>query len=255
LISLKSSREIGLMREAGRIVAEVLAILSEKAVPGVTTQELDFIAEEHIRRHEAVPAFKGYGGTRSRAPFPAAICASVNEEVVHGIPGPRVLKRGDILSIDVGVCKNGYFGDAAKTLAIGDVSPGAARLIKVCREALDRAIERVKPGGKLSEVSTEIQQYAQANGYSVVRKFVGHGIGSEMHEDPQIPNFVAAGYREVVLKPGMTLAIEPMINQGASRVKTQPGSWPVVTADGKLSAHWEHTVAVAQGGAEILTLP
>lgn len=255
MISLKSPREMRLMREAGRIVAEVLAILTEKAAPGVTTQQLDSIAEEHIRRNDAVPAFKGYGGTRSREAFPATICASVNEEVVHGVPGPQALRQGDILSIDVGARKDGYFGDAAKTVAIGRISPEAARLIKVCRESLKKAIAQVKPGGKLSEVSAAIQQYVEANGYSVVRKFVGHGIGSEMHEDPQIPNFVSADYKDVVLKQGMTLAIEPMINQGGARVRTQVNAWPVSTADGKPSAHWEHTVAVGRAGAEILTLP
>jgi len=244
-----------LMREAGRIVAEVLAILTEKAAPGITTEQLDAVAEEHITRRGGTPAFKGYGGSGSRPAFPAAICASINEEVVHGIPDARVLCKGDILSIDVGVCKNGYFGDAAKTVAIGEISPDAARLVKVCKESLREGIKHARAGMKLSEVSAAVQKHAEANGYSVVRKFVGHGIGSEMHEDPQIPNFVSADYKDVALKPGMALAIEPMINQGASEVRTGPNKWTVATADGTLSAHWEHTVAVTRAEAEILTLP
>ena len=255
MISLKSPREIELMREAGSIVAEVLAVLTEKAVPGITTQELDTIAEEHIRRCKAIPAFKNYGGTRSRPPFPATICASVNEEVVHGIPGQRVLKEGDILSVDVGACKEGYFGDSAKTIAIGHITPEAGRLVKVCREALNKAIHKVAPGQKLSEVSAAVQQHTEANGYSVVRKFVGHGIGTEMHESPQIPNFVSPDATDVILKPGMTLAIEPMINQGSFRVRTGANGWTVSTVDGMLSAHWEHTVAVTPDGAAILTQP
>ncbi len=255
MIILKSPREIKLMREAGKIVAGVLAMLTEKVVPGVTTGQLDLAAEEEIRRHDAAPAFKGYGATSSRPAFPGTICASVNEEVVHGIPGPRVLMEGDILSIDVGVNKNGYFGDAAKTVGVGRISSEAAKLVEVCKEALNKAIQHVKPGGKLSETSEAVQQYTEANGYSVVRKFVGHGIGSEMHEEPQIPNFVSPNFSDVVLKPGMTLAIEPMINQGAFPVRTQPNRWTVVTVDGRLSAHWEHTVAVTPQGAEVLTLP
>ena len=255
MISLKSPREIKLMREAGRVVAEVLAALSEKTKPGITTEELDAIAEETILRNNAIPAFKGYGGGRGRPAFPASICASVNDEVVHGVPGRRILKEGDILSIDVGVVKDGYVGDAAKTLPVGRISPEAARLIKICREALDRGIQAVRPGGKLSDVSRAIQQHAEANGCSVVRKLVGHGIGTEMHEAPQIPNYVAAEFPVVTLKPGMTLAIEPMINQGTHRVKTESNGWTVVTEDGKLSAHFEHTVAVTREGAEVLTLP
>jgi len=255
LISLKSPREIELMKEAGRIVAEVLDILTQQALPGVTTKELDTIAEEHIRRCEAIPAFKDYGGTCSRPPFPATICASVNEEVVHGIPGTRVLKEGDILSVDVGARREGYFGDAAKTIAIGHITPEAGRLVKVCREALDKALEKVQPGRKLSEVAAAVQQHTEANGYSIVRKFVGHGIGKEMHEGPQIPNFLSPSFTDVTLKPGMTLAIEPMINQGSFRVRTGPNGWTVSTVDGRLSAHWEHTVAVTRNGADILTLP
>ena len=255
MITLKSAREITLMREAGKIVGEVLAVLSEKAKVGVTTRELDEIAEATIRRHKAIPAFKGYGGARNRPAFPATICASINDEVVHGIPGPRILKDGDIISIDVGAERNGYFGDAARTLPVGRISPDAARLLRVCRESLDRAIETVKPGIRLADVSRTIQLFVESNDYSVVRKFVGHGIGSEMHEDPQIPNYVSSEFPELVLKPGMTLAIEPMVNQGTHRVHTEPNGWTVVTEDGKLSAHFEHTVAVTREGAEVLTLP
>jgi methionyl aminopeptidase len=255
LITLKSPREIDLMRQAGRIVAEVLAILTEKAVPGVTTQELDRIAEEHIRAYGAIPAFKGYDGGNSKPPFPGSICASVNQEVVHGIPGSRVLEEGDILSVDVGAEREGYFGDAARTIAVGRISPDAARLVKVCREALDTAIREVRAGARLSDLSAAVQRYVEGNGYSVVRKFVGHGIGAKMHEEPQIPNYVSASFPDVVLKAGMTLAIEPMINQGTHRVRTAPDQWTVTTADGMLSAHWEHTVVVRQEGAEILTVP
>jgi len=255
LITLKSPRELALMREAGRIVAEVLAALSEKTKPGVTTGELDALAEQTILAHKAIPAFKGYGGSRGRPAFPASICASVNDEVVHGIPGPVVLKEGDILSIDVGVCRGGYFGDAAKTVPVGRISPEAARLVAICRESLERAVASVKPGGKLVDVSRAIQQYVELNGCSVVRKFVGHGIGAEMHEDPQIPNYVSSEFPELVLKPGMTLAIEPMVNQGGYRVRTESNGWTVVTEDGSLSAHFEHTVAVTREGAEVLTLP
>ena len=255
MITLKSARELALMREAGRIVAEVLAVLSEKTKPGVTTGELDKIAEGIILSHNATPAFKGYGGARGRPAFPATICASINNEVVHGIPGPVALKEGDILSIDVGACRNGYFGDAAKTVPVGKISPESARLVAICRESLARAIRSVKPGGKLSDVSRTIQQYVELNGCSVVRKFVGHGIGSQMHEDPQIPNYVAADFPDLVLKPGMTLAIEPMVNQGGHRVRTESNGWTVVTEDGSLSAHFEHTVAVTREGAEVLTLP
>jgi len=253
LITLKSPSEVARMREAGRIVAEVLAILTEKAVPGTTTAELDAIAEAHIRKCGAEPAFLGYGASRTRPGFPASICASINDEVVHGIPGPRQLREGDIVSVDVGAKKDGYFGDSAKTIAVGRISPEAARLVRVCREALERGIKKVRPGAMLAEVAAAIQGYVEANDYSVVRKFVGHGIGAQMHEEPQIPNYVAAGFPEVQLKPGMTLAIEPMINQGTYRVRTGRDGWTVVTADGRLSAHWEHTVVVTNDGAEILT--
>ena len=254
MITLKSAREIALMREAGKIVAEVLAVLSEKAKAGVTTRELDEAAEAIIRRHNAVPAFKGYGGARNRPAFPATICASINDEVVHGIPGSRVLLEGDILSIDVGACRNGFFGDAAVTVPVGRITPEAARLIKVCRGSLSRAIRAVRPGAELKDVARAVQQYVEANDCSVVRKFVGHGIGSQMHEEPNVPNYVSADCPDVVLKPGMTLAIEPMVNQGSSDVRTKTNGWTVVTEDGKLSAHFEHTVAVTREGSEVLTL-
>ena len=254
MITLKSPSEVARMRESGRIVAEVLAILTEKAVPGATTAELDAIAEACIRKNGAVPAFLGYGSTPSRPGFPGSICASINEEVVHGIPGPRELREGDLLSVDVGTLKDGYFGDAAKTIGVGRVDPEAARLMRVCRESLERGIEKARAGSMLAEVSAAIQRHAEANGYSVVRKFVGHGIGTEMHEDPQIPNYVAPGFAEVELKPGMTLAIEPMINEGTHRVQIGHDGWTVVTSDRRRSAHWEHTVVVTAGEAEILTV-
>jgi len=243
------------MREAGRIVAGALVAVSNAVAPGVTTEELDRIAEEHIRANDATPAFKGYGGDRLRPGFPATICASVNNEVVHGIPGPRKLVEGDIISIDCGARKNRFFGDAAVTLPVGRISPDAARLIKVCREALEKAIEAVRPKANLKDVSRAVQAHVESNGYTVVRKFVGHGIGTEMHEEPQIPNFVSRGFPDVILKPGMTLAIEPMVNEGGHDVRAERNGWTIVTADGKLSAHFEHTVAVTADGADVLTLP
>ncbi|HUU70933.1 MAG TPA: type I methionyl aminopeptidase [Planctomycetota bacterium] len=255
MIHLKTPGELALMREAGKIVGEVLAVLREESKPGVTTQELDTIAEGIIRGHDAIPAFKGYGAARNRPAFPATICASVNDEVVHGVPGPRVLKDGDILSIDVGVSRKGWFADAAVTVPVGRISPEAGRLIRVCRESLEQAVRAVTPGTRLVDVARAVQQHAEANGCSVVREFVGHGIGSQMHEEPTIPNYVFPKYPDVELKPGMTLAIEPMVNQGGHEVRVKANGWTVVTRDRKLSAHFEHTVAVAREGAEVLTLP
>jgi len=254
-MALKTPQELLIMREAGRIVATVLERMRELAAPGVTTLDLDAAAEEFIRSRGARPAFKGYQPA-GRPPFPASICASVNDEVVHGIPDGRVLRAGDILSIDVGAEYQGYFGDTAVTLPIGSVSAPAARLMQVCAEALAQAIEQVRPGNALSKIGETVQRYVEAAGFCVVRDFVGHGIGTAMHEAPEVPNFVANRYPNVTLEPGLVLAIEPMINAGDWKVKVdRKNRWTVRTADGKLSAHFEHSVAVTPGGNEILTLP
>ena len=246
MIFLKSERELTLMRQACRIVAVTLARLQEAVVPEVTTRELELLALDSIRSQGAQTAFKGY------QKFPAHICTSVNEEVVHGIPGARRLREGDIVSIDLGAIWNGFYGDAACTFPVGRISPEAQRLLAVTRQALERAIAVVRPDHRLSDVSHEVQQFVEAHGYSVVRNYVGHGIGRAMHEEPQIPNFGPPG-RGPRLRPGMTLAIEPMVNIGGWEVALRPDHWTAVTADGSLSAHFEHTVAVTEGEAEILT--
>lgn len=248
MVSLKSPREIDLMKDAGRIVVLVLSKIKETARPGVTTADLDKVADKLIREEGAVPAFKGYRG------FPANICISINEEVVHGIPGPRVLRSGDIVSVDVGVKLKGYYSDGAITIPVGQINKERERLLAVAQEALKRAIEKVKPGAKLKEVSAAIQETAESQGFSVVRKYVGHGIGRKMHEEPQVPNFVDSSFKlNLTLKPGMTLAIEPMVNAGTYEVKTKKNGWTVVTADGRPSAHFEHTVALTATAAEVLT--
>ena len=247
MIKLKTPEEIEHMRKAGKVVAEVLRSIRRAAKPRVTTAELDVLAEELILRRGGRPLFKGYRG------YPSSICASINEEVVHGIPGPRRLRKGDILSVDVGVSLGGYCGDAAITLPIGDVSPEAKNLISVCRGALKRAINKARSGARLSEVCGAIQQYVESQGCSVVRQYTGHGIGREMHEEPQIPNFVSSGMDDPVLEPGMTLAIEPMVNSGGGQVSVLENGWTVRTKDRSLSAHFEHTVAVTEDGLEVLT--
>lgn len=248
MIVLRTPAEIAVMREAGHLVALVLGELGRAATPGVATLELDLLAERLIRQAGAVPAFKGYRG------FPASICASINEQVVHGIPGPRVLREGDLLSLDVGVKLRGYFGDAALTVPVGGAATGlAARLLETGRGALASGVDRAVPGGRLGDVSNAIQRFAEGQGFSVVRDYVGHGIGQAMHEDPQIPNFGPAG-QGPVLKAGMVLAIEPMVNAGAHEVECLADGWTVVTRDGLPSVHFEHTVAVTDEGPEILTL-
>lgn len=235
------------MREAGKVVAEILALLEEKARPGVTTLELNETAEAAAKRRKVKTAFKGYCG------YPFSLCCSVNEQVVHGMPNNRDLVDGDILSIDFGVVFEGYFGDAAVTLPIGLVSATAAKLIKVTEESLYAAIDAAWPGKRLSDVSHAVQSYVEAYGFSVVRDFVGHGIGKNLHESPQIPNFGPPG-RGAKLKSGMVLAIEPMINEKGYEVKVLGDGWTAVTADGGLSAHFEHTVAITDNGPEILTV-
>ena len=246
MIVLKSQQEIAYMREAGRIVAETLELIRQAVKPDVTTQELDRIADEYIRERGAIPAFKGYNG------FPGSICASVNEEVVHGIPGPRKLKNGDIISVDSGTLINGFYGDAAMTFPVGEVTPEVAQLLKVTEESLYKGIAQAVADQRLYDISHAVQIHAEEFGYGVVRDYVGHGIGRKMHEDPQIPNYGAPG-RGPRLKPGMTLAIEPMINMGTYEVKTLRDNWTVITRDGKWSAHFEHTIAITDGEPEILT--
>jgi methionyl aminopeptidase len=247
VIVCRSAAELEKMRAAGKLVGQVLTALAAKVAPGVTTADLDAIAEGLITDAGAVPAFKGYHG------YPATICASVNEEVIHGIPsGKRVLQAGDVISIDVGASLDGYYGDSAVTLPVGPVSEEAATLLRVTEEALYKAIDVVKPGGRVSDIGHAVQAHVEAHGFSVVREFVGHGIGQQMHEEPQIPNYGEPG-RGPRLAEGMVLAIEPMVNAGKAAVKVLADGWTAVTRDRSLSAHFEHTVAVTAGGPWILT--
>jgi len=245
-IIIKSDEEIATMRQAGRIVATILEILSEQVKPGMKTKELDIIAERELERLGAKPSFKGYRG------FPANLCVSVNDEIVHGIPGERVLNEGDIVSLDFGAIFMGFQGDAAVTVAVGEVSPEAKRLIETTRGSLGAGIAAACPGATLGDVSAAIQNYAESRGYSVVREYTGHGIGREMHEEPQIPNFGSPGTGPV-LKKGMTLALEPMLNVGDWRTRLADDHWTVLTADGSLSAHFEHTIAINDTEPEVLT--
>lgn len=247
MIIRKSSAEIGIMREAGRITARALRSVGEAVRPGVTTGELDAIAEDVIHSAGALPAFKGYQG------FPATICASLNEQVVHGIPGERRLAEGDILSVDVGAIVDGYYGDSAYTFAVGAVSDEATRLMDATRAALEAGMARCVPGMRLYDISNAVQHVAEGAGFSIVREYVGHGIGRAMHEEPQIPNFGPAG-KGPTLKPGMVLAIEPMVNAGGAAVRSLDDGWTVVTQDMRPSAHFEHTVAVTDDGPYVLTV-
>ena len=247
MIRINTQDEVAGIRESAQIVAKCLQMLAGEVKPGVTTLQLDRLAEQFIRDQGGEPAFKGYRG------YPATICASVNEEVVHGIPtGKRVLKEGDIVSLDIGVRKNGWYGDAARTFPVGTITPEAARLLEITERALTKGISRAREGGRLSDISAAIEQEVKGNGYSVVRALVGHGIGRELHEDPQVPNYGKPG-EGVRLEEGMALAIEPMVNLGAADVVTLADQWTVVTADRKLSAHFEHTVAIGADGPEILS--
>ncbi|MGI6488470.1 MAG: type I methionyl aminopeptidase [Syntrophomonadaceae bacterium] len=246
MITIKTERELALMREAGRVVAITLKELEANVRPGISTAQLDKIAEQTLEKLGAEAAFKGYNG------FPATICASINEEVVHGIPGPRKLKSGDIISIDMGAVVNGYYGDAAVTIPVGEVTPEIQRLIDVTRESLYRGIQAAQFGNRLGDISHAVQSYVEATGHSVVRQYVGHGIGTSMHEDPPVPNYGRPG-RGPRLEAGMNLAIEPMVNMGSFEVYTKPDNWTVVTKDGKCSAHFEHTIAITENGPEIMT--
>ncbi|MBN1360989.1 MAG: type I methionyl aminopeptidase [Sedimentisphaerales bacterium] len=256
-ITLRSRREIELMRQAGAVVANVLSQLQEVAEPGVTTAQLDDLALKMTADAGAEALFKGVRSSHARRPFPGAICASVNDQVVHGIPSSQtVLREGDILSVDFGVRLNGYCGDAATTVAIGSISPDKQKLLDVTKGALDIAIAMAKPGVRWSQVARKMQRHGESAGFSVVRDFVGHGIGTKMHEDPKVPNFVSRELLadDIVLTAGMVLAIEPMINAGSQGVRTLGNGWTVVTKDGKCSAHFEHTIAIVAGGCEVLTV-
>jgi methionyl aminopeptidase len=246
MVILKHLDEIEKARASNRIVAEVLSVLREKVKPGVTTRELDKIAEGVTEKRGAKSAFKGYRG------YPYSLCASVNEAVVHGMPSNRVLVEGDIIGLDYGVCYQGLYGDSAITLPVGRVSEQAARLMQVTEQSLYMAINQACHGNRLGDISAAVQDTAEAAGYSIVRDFVGHGIGKSLHEDPQIPNFGKKG-RGIELKRGMILAIEPMVNAGKYKVKILPDGWTVITADGSLSAHFEHSVAITDNGPEILS--
>lgn len=246
MIICKTPREIEIMREAGRIVALTHQELKQHITPGITTKELDQIAEKTIQKYGATPSFKGYNG------FPGSICASVNEELVHGIPGKRKLKEGDIISIDIGAKYNGYHGDSAWTYPVGNISESVQKLLDVTEKSLYLGLEQVKPGERLSNISHAVQTHAEENGFSIVREYVGHGIGQDLHEDPQIPHYGPPN-RCSRLKPGMVICVEPMVNQGRRYVKTLSDDWTVVTVDGKWCAHFEHTIALTEAGYEILT--
>lgn len=246
MISVKNRDQIKLMKEAGRITGEALALAGEAIKPGITTKQLDTIIRHHIERCGAKPGFLGYGG------FPGSACISINDQVIHGIPGPRILEEGDIVKIDTGAVYKGFNGDSACTFAVGKVSAEAAKLIEVTRESFWRGIAEAKPGNRIGDIGFAIQSYVEANGFSVVRRYVGHGIGEELHESPDVPNFGTKG-RGVRLCSGMTIAVEPMVNIGAPDVNELRDKWTVVTADGSLSAHYEHTIAITDDGPIVLT--
>lgn len=248
MVSIKSERELNSMRKAGAAVAQILEEMCQMVKPGITTWDLDKYAESRCKDLKVTPAFKGYHG------FPACVCISVNDEVVHGIPSrKRILGEGDIVGLDFGVSYEGWYGDSARTVPVGRVSDDASRLIEVTRESLYRGIEQCREGNRVLDIGYAVQNYVEQHGYSVVREFVGHGIGKALHEDPQVPNYGAKG-KGLALKVGMVLAIEPMINVGGPAVKVLSDGWTAVTVDRSLSAHFEHTVAITQAGPEILTV-
>lgn len=249
-IVIKSKAELALMREAGRVNALALAAVRAAIRPDVTTVELDEIAAGVIRKHGGAPVFKGYGSP----PYPASICASVNEVLVHGIPSKRKLKEGDIISVDCGTLLDGFVGDAAFTVGVGEISPEARRLLEVTEQALYEGIARMRSGNHSGDVSAAIQKYVEGQGYHVTREYTGHGVGRQMHEGPQVPNYGTAG-RGVLLRPGMTIALEPMVLVGTPRTRVLPDQWTVVSADGSLTAHYEHSIAVTESEPLILTLP
>jgi len=250
-ITIKSSRELDLMRQAGKVVAKAKAAVKEAIKPGATSAEMDALAEEVIRSNGAIPSFKGYKPTPSM-PFPATLCFSFNDELVHGIPGNRKMKEGDIVSVDCGAIVEGFHGDSAFTVGVGEITQEAQTLIDVTNESLYEGIEKAVVGGRLTDISHAVQEYAEKRRFSVVREYVGHGIGRSLHEEPQVPNYGSPG-RGPLLKSGMVLAIEPMLNVGTRETKVLEDGWTVVTSDGKLCAHFEHTIAITESGPEILT--
>jgi methionyl aminopeptidase len=256
VITRKSPREIGQMRRAGRVVAEVLALMESELRPGISTHELDRVAEDHILRAGAVPSFKGYlgSGRYGRGPhaFPASTCISIDAEVVHGIPGNRLIREGQLVSVDVGAIVDGWHGDAARTFIVGDAPDETRRLVEATRLAMMAGIAAAVPGNRLGDISAAVEDVAGPHGYGIVRQFVGHGIGTEMHQDPQVPNY-RTGHAGPELLPGLCLAIEPMFTLGGASVRVQPDGWTVVTVDGSLAAHFEHTIAITADGPEILT--
>ena len=253
MINIKSAKEIEYMREAGRITALILKAIEEAVKPGITTKELDKIAENIIKENGAKPSFKGQPGFEGSKPFPACICASINNQVIHGIPDDTKLKEGDIISIDTGAYKNGYHGDAARTFAVGSISEEAQKLIDVTKQSFFEGIKQAIPGNRISDISHAVQEYVESNKFSVVRDFVGHGIGSELHEEPSVPNYGKPG-RGPRLTKGMTIAVEPMVNEGTYDIDILKNGWTVVTSDGKLSAHYENTILITDGKPEILTI-
>jgi methionyl aminopeptidase len=250
---IKSEKEIELMRESNRIVAESLRHIKDFIAVGVTTKELDDEIEKFILSNDGKPAFKGYGSTRKRNGFPASACISINEEVVHGIPSERKLETGDIVSIDVGVLKNGYYGDSAYTFAVGEISSKKKNLLKITEESLYKGIAKATAGNNINDIAVAIQTYVEGSGYGIVRDLVGHGIGNNLHEEPAVPNFYSTA-SNFKLRVGMTIAIEPMVNYGTYGVKTLKDGWTIVTRDGEPSAHFEHTILITEREAEILTL-
>ncbi len=249
MIILKTKRELSLIREACRISAGALQVAGEAVKPGITTAEIDRIATDYIKKHGAIPAFPKYGG------FPATACISINDEIIHGIPSKnRVIKEGDLVSIDLGADKDGYIGDNAATFAAGNISPEAKRLSDTTRESLYEGIKMAVAGGRLGDIGHTIQEYCESRGFGVVREYTGHGVGKDLHEDPAVPNYGKPG-RGIRLVPGMTIAIEPMINLGTAEIKQSSDGWTVKTRDGKYSAHFEHTIAITSDGPVILTLP
>ncbi len=253
MISLKSDREIALMGQAGAIIAGIFDKMKFMIEPGIETAELDIMTEEYIRKAGALPSFKGYKGLPGAGDYPSCICASINDEVVHGIPDRTILKEGDIISVDVGVFYEGYHADAARTFPVGVISAAAEKLIRVTEESFFEGIKKAVPGNRISDISAAVQDHVEAGGFSVVRDYVGHGIGKDLHEAPQIPNY-RAGERGPRIGEGMTLAVEPMVNSGGYRIRLTDNKWTVKTADGSLSAHYENTIAVTGGKPLILTM-
>ena len=251
-INLKSKSEIKTMRESGKILAGILELLSSKIKPGISGDELEKIAEKEVQRYRVIPSFKNYKICSSIIPFPSIICLSINDEIVHGFPFKKIIKEGDLVSIDMGVKYKGFHSDSAVTIGAGKISEKAQKLIDVTRESLFKGIEQVKPGNKIGDIGFAVQKYAEENNFSVVRNLIGHGVGRSIHEPPEVPNF---GKKRTGLKlcPGMTFAIEPMLNEGSYDIKCDQDGWTIRTTDGKLSAHFEHTVAVMEDGCEILT--